>query len=84
MDEPTSHTPPKKPSPLLVWARCICFCLAWLCWIACVLMAGLAILTFFDPGPHGSFGMLSVILIFPIMICAGLGWMFYDSGRSIR
>jgi len=77
-----AEPPTQKSSAPQFLARRICFCLAWICWIACLPMVLLAILFIVDPGPHGAFGALPIVFGFMTLVCGGLGWLLYFAGKS--
>lgn len=82
MSESPCSEPTQKSRPSHIWARWICFFLAWLCWIACLPMVLLAILFLFDPGPHGAFGVAPIVFGFAALVCGGLGCLLYFAGIS--
>lgn len=82
-NKPEPKNPPKEALPH-VWARRICFGLAWLCWIACLPLVFLAVVFVFDSGPHGAFGALPIVFGFLALLCGGLGWFLYSGAKSER
>jgi hypothetical protein len=79
--EPRSESQPKSASSH-IWARRISFCLAGLCWFACLPLALLTALFVFDSGPHGSFSYVWIMFGFLTLLSGGVGWLFYFAGRA--